>query len=149
MSRQKDKGTSFETDTVKFLRARLKDDRIERRALHGDKDMGDVFNIFAHGNEGIAECKNYDKWSKYDLDKWKAETVTQRGNAGADFALLIVHEKGCGEKRFGQNSCYMQIRDMEKVAGGSFTCIAGDSARDMWVRVTVEDACQMIEGVYL
>ena len=146
MSRQKAKGTDFETDTVKFLRARLKCDRIERRALHGSHDMGDIFNIPAHGFEGIAECKNYKTWSKADLDRWKSETIEQRGNANADFALLVVHEKGCGEKRFGQNSCYMQVRDLEKVMGGDFRCLSGESAKDLWVRVTLDDACKMMIG---
>lgn len=148
MSRQKAKGTTFETACVNFLRKRLGDDRIERRALHGARDLGDIFNIFAHGFEGIAECKDYKRWGKADLDEWKGQTVAQRGNADADFALLIVHEKGCGEKRFGQNSCYMQVRDLAKVMGGDFRCLAGESAMDMWMRVTLEDACQMIEGVY-
>ena len=148
MSKQKAKGTAFETACANFLRKRLGDDRIERRALHGARDLGDIFNIFAHGFEGIAECKDYKRWGKADLDEWKGQTVAQRGNADADFALLIVHEKGCGERRFGQNSCHMQVRDLVHVMGGDFRCIAGESAMDMWVRVTLEDACQMIEGVY-
>lgn len=148
MNKPKAKGTKFETACVKFLRERLGDDRIDRRALHGAHDMGDLHGIFAHGHEGIAECKDYAKWSKADLDRWKCQTECERGNADADFALLIVHESGVGKARFGQNSCYMQVRDLERVMGGDFRCIAGESAMDMWVRVTLEDACKMIEGVY-
>lgn len=147
-NRSKGKGTEFETRCVHFLRKRLNDDRIERRALHGAHDMGDIFNIFAHGHEGIAECKDYREFGPADLAKWREQTVAERGNADADFTLLIVHERGVGAKRFGQNSCHMQVRDLERVMGGDFRCLAGDTAKDMWVRVTLEDACVMIEGEY-
>jgi hypothetical protein len=130
------------------MRERLGDDRIERRALHGSRDLGDIYGIRAHGHEGVAECKDYKRWGKADLDAWKEQTAAERGNADADFSLLIVHEKGCGKARFGQNSCYMQVCDLVRVMGGDFRCIAGESAMETWVRVTLEDACQMIEGVY-
>lgn len=148
MSRQRAKGTAFETACVNFLRDRLGDERIERRALHGVRDMGDIYRLFAHGHEGIAECKDYKTWGKADLDKWKQQTVAERENAGADFALLIVHESGVGKKRFGQNSCHMQVRDLEKVIGSEFRCVAGESAMGMWVRVALDDACMMMGGVY-
>ena len=147
-NRPKAKGSRFDTDTVNFLRQRLDDDRIDRRALHGSHDMGDVYNIFAHGFEGIAECKDYKSWGKANLDAWKTQTMAERGNADADFALLVVHAKGCGKARFGENHCFMQVRDLERVMGGEMSCIAGETAKDMWVRVTLEDACKMIEGVY-
>jgi hypothetical protein len=148
MSRQKAKGTAFETACVRYLRERLGDDRIERRALHGNGDMGDLFGLYAHGHEGIVECKDYASWSKADLRRWQEQTVNERGNADADFALLIVHKKGCGAGRFGENHCYMQIRDLERVMGGDFRCLAGDTAKGMWVRVTADDACRMMLGYY-
>jgi hypothetical protein len=133
---------------VRYLRKRLGDDRIERRALHGSFDMGDIFNIVAHGRKGIAECKSVKKWAKADLESWQAQTIAERGNADADFALLVVHKAGVGPARFGQNHCYLQVRDLAKIAGGDFICLAGDGALDLWVRVTVEDACKMIQGDY-
>lgn len=141
-------GTRFESDCVSFLRERLDDDRIERRALHGSKDLGDIFGLHAHGHVGIVECKAHKKWGPADLAKWKEQTVAERGNADADFALLVVHKNGVGRKRFGENTCFMQVRDLEKIMGGDFTCIAGELAKALWVRVTLEDACVMIEGVY-
>lgn len=141
-------GTQFETDCVSFLRERLGDDRIERRALHGNRDLGDIFGLFAHGSEGVIECKCHKKWGPADLDKWKSQTVAERGNADADFALLVVHRNGVGRKRFGENDCHLQVRDLERVMGGDFRCLAGESAKEVWVRVTLEDACKMIEGVY-
>lgn len=148
MSKQRDIGTKFESACVKFLCKRLDDDRIERRALHGSYDLGDIRGLFAHGYQGIAECKSYKKWGPADLAEWKEQTIAERGNSDADFALLVVHRKGVGEKRFGENHCYMQVRDLVKVMGGEFRCLAGESAMEMWVQVTLEQACQMIEGIY-
>lgn len=148
MSKSKSRGTRFETACVRFLRKRLDDERIERRALAGAHDMGDVFGLVAHGHSGIAECKDYSKWGRADLDRWKAETVAERGNADADFALLVVHKTACGERRFGENHCFMQVRDLERVMGGDFRVLAGDTAKEMWVRVTLEDACRMMLGDY-
>ena len=50
-------GTAWETAVVRYTQAQLGDERIERRALHGARDMGDVHGLFAHGYEGIIECK--------------------------------------------------------------------------------------------
>lgn len=141
-------GTGFESMCVGYLRERLGDDRIERRAPHGSKDMGDVFGIVAHGHEGIAECKCHKTYGPALLSEWQEQTVAERGNAGADFALLVVHEPGCGKANFGRNSCYMQVRDLEAVMGGDFRCLAGELAMDMWVRVTMDDACRMMLGDY-
>lgn len=141
-------GTAFETACVRYLSERLSDDRIERRALHGSRDMGDIFNVFAHGREGIVECKCVKKWGKSDLQGWMEQTVEERGNADADFALLVVHKQGVGAKRFGENHCYMQVRDLESIVGGEFTCLAGDSAMGTWVCMPLETACMHILGEY-
>ncbi len=104
--------------------------------------MGDLYGIRAHGHEGIAECKSYKTYSRSDLVRWQAECEVERGNADADFVLLIVHEPSCGRARFGLNSCFVQIRDLEKVMGG--TVHAGESALGLWVRMTLDDACRLI-----
>lgn len=146
MSRQKAKGTAFETACVRYLRERLGDDRIERRALHGGRDMGDIFGLFAHGREGIVECKDVKNVGKALLDRFREQTVSERGNADADFALLVVHRAGVGAKRFGDNDCHMQVRDLERVMGGTFRCLAGESAKDMWVQSSLETVCRWILG---
>lgn len=145
-NRPKAKGTQFESACVGFLRERLDDDRIERRALHGNSDMGDIYGLVAHGHRGIVECKNYKEYGPSDLDDWKRQTEDERCNADADFALLVVHRRGIGRRRFGENDCFMQVRDLAKVMGGHV--YAGEGALDMWVRVSLEDACRMMEGLY-
>jgi len=144
VSKQRSIGTRFETACVGYLRRTLMDDRIERRALHGNKDMGDIFGLSVHGNKGIVECKSVKRIGRSLLDEFREQTVNERDNADSDFALLVIHKAGVGDKRFGENDCQMQIRDLEKIAGGSFTCLAGDSARDMWVSMTLGDACRIM-----
>ena len=145
MSRQRRKGTSFESAIVKWLRERLGIETIERQPMHGSRDTGDIKGLVAHGFSGIVEAKDHKSISPSLLEKWKAQTVVERENAGADFALLVVHKPGVGATRFGLNDCYMQIRDLAKVMGGKFTCHAGESAMGLWVHVTLEDACKMME----
>lgn len=144
MSKSKEKGTDFETQCVEYLRRRLEDDRIERRALHGAKDMGDIFGLHAHGYEGIVECKSYKSYGDAHIEKWRERTVDERGNADADFALLVVHRPGCGRMRFGRNWCHMQVRDLEKIADRVAPRHPDDPFLDTWVITTVDQACDFI-----
>ncbi len=144
MSRQKDKGTKFETACVRYLRKRLEDDRIDRAAMRGNRDAGDIHGLVAHGYRGIVECKDVADVPKSRLERYKAQTIVERGNADADFALLVIHTKGVGETRFGENDCHLQVRDLERVMGGEFRCLAGDSAKEMWVRADLETVCKWI-----
>jgi len=142
--RPKDKGTRFETACVRYLRKRLEDERIDRAAMRGNRDAGDIHGLVAHGRKGIVECKDYKSWSRSDLLDWQSQTVTERGNADADFALLVIHTKGVGETRFGDNACHLQVRDLERVMGGEFRCLAGDTAKEMWITANLETICKFI-----
>lgn len=147
-NKPKKKGTAFETACVKWLRHRLDDDRIDRRALSGSHDMGDLYGIWAHGLRGIAECKDYADWGDASLAKWQHETIREKGNADADFALLIVHRSGCGESRFGRNHCFMTIGDVLRASGngGAASTSVDVGTRATWVCMTLDDACRLIEG---
>ena len=144
-NKPKKKGTAFETACVSWLRKRLDDGRIDRRALKGAHDMGDLYGIWAHGLRGIAECKDYADWGDAELFKWQHETVNEKGNADADFALLIVHRKGCGESRFGRNHCYMTVGDVMRASGNVMAAV-DVGTRATWVCMALEDACRLIEG---
>ena len=148
MSRQRAKGTKFESACVKYLRKRLEDARIDRCAMHGNRDQGDIGGLRAHGRKGIVECKDYKSWSKSDLLDWQSQTIVERGNADADFALLVVHRKGIGETRFGENDCHLQVRDLERVMGGEFRCLAGNTAKEMWITANLETICKFIMSDY-
>lgn len=148
MARTKPKalGTDYETANVVYARERTGDERIERRAMHGSRDMGDVYGIRAHGLEGIMECKRVERLSDGLLDKFKAQALAERGNADADFVLLSVWRKGKGyqardgkaPKSFGENVCYVTIEDLLKIAGGR--------GMDTWVCLPLGAAFDLITG---
>ena len=78
-NRPKKIGTGFETAVCRYLRERLQDDRIERRALHGSKDCGDIYGLYAHGFDGIAECKAHKSWNQpARLAEWREQTLAER-----------------------------------------------------------------------
>lgn len=139
-------GTDYETANVVYARERTGDGRIERRAMHGSRDMGDVYGIRAHGHEGIMECKRVERLSDGLLDKFKAQALAERGNADADFVLLSVWRKGKGyqardgkaPKSFGDNVCYVTIEDLLKIAGGR--------GMDTWVCLPLGAAFDLITG---
>ena len=139
-------GTDYETANVVYARERTGDERIERRAMHGSRDMGDVYGIRAHGLEGIMECKRVERLSDALLDKFKAQALAERGNADADFVLLSVWRKGKGyqardgkaPKSFGENVCYVTIEDLLKIAGGR--------GMDTWVCLPLGAAFDLITG---
>ena len=143
-NRSKAKGSSFESQCVAYLRERLDDNGIERRALHGNNDMGDVFGLHAHGFTGIIECKNHKSYGPSDIMKWQAQTVAERENSGADFAVLLVHKAGVGRATFGRNTAYLQVRDLEKVAGNVAERYPHDPFLDVWVRVPFETVCDLM-----
>jgi hypothetical protein len=144
-NRSKALGTSYESQCVRYLRQKLCDDGIERRALHGNKDMGDVFGLKAHGHMGIVECKNVKRYGKADIDKWRGQTMDERKHAGADFALLVVHKPGCGEARFGDNYCHLQVRDLDVIQGYErYIRDLDDPLLDTWLTMDLETACDLM-----
>lgn len=146
MSRQVDKGTRWETLCRDELAARLGDERIHRKAHAGAHDTGDLGGIFAHGYEGVAECKWYKTYTRSDMLRWRAETLAERANANADFAVLLVHEPNKGLKRFADNTAWMTINDLHKVAGIEAKTV-WHGVGDMWVATTIGELCDMIVGV--
>lgn len=151
MSKQKDRGTAFETALVRYLREQLDDDRIERRAPHGSSDMGDVFGIRAHGWRGIAECKDYARYTDYDLGQWMRQTLVERDNADADFAMLVVHRRGksakAGAASFGKNVVWVTVGDLMRMGGLASGTSPWEDAEFVWVSTRLEDAVQLMLGV--
>lgn len=142
-TKPKDLGTAYETANVAYARERTGDERIERRAQHGSRDMGDVYGIRAHGHEGIMECKRVERVSDALLDRFKEQALNERDNADADFVLLSVWRRGKGyqtrdgkaPKSFGENVCYVTIEDLLKIAGGrgmgTWVCLPLSAAFDL------------------
>jgi hypothetical protein len=83
MSASKRKGTAFETLVVDWLR-----DHghrwVERRALTGNKDKGDV----------VLECKNE---RSFDLGTWVAEAQAEAANAGVHIWAVVAKRRMKGD----------------------------------------------------
>lgn len=147
MSKQKSKGTRLETALVRYARGRTGDESIDRVALHGNSDMGDVGGLRARGRSGIAECKNYRITTKKGtvapslLRRWQDETERERENSGSDFALLVIHRPGCSDRdheaeSFGRNWCWL--------TGASYEAITGEPHEEGWFQSTVSEVFDLM-----
>ena len=137
-------GTRFETAVVRHMRAALSDDRIERRALHGTQDMGDVYGIRAHGWDVICECKSHKDVTPALVAKWRDETLRERGNADAGAALLVV---SVYRAPVGRSEVHVTLRDLARIALPVAVCDGHmEMADGKWVRMTLDEACALIKG---
>lgn len=144
-NKPKAKGTAYETALVKYLRTRLLDDRIERRALHGNQDLGDIFGIRAHGYEGIAEAKAHAKVTPALIWEWRGQTLSERDNADADFGLLVIKNPN---KPIAQSTVHVTIRDLSRICPLIQLGMRDDWCDDEWVQMTLDEACRHIGGEY-
>lgn len=145
MSKEKAKGTRYETSVVRYLHEALGDPRAERAAPHGVADVGDIAHIWAHGFEGIAECKCYREVAPSDVARFRAETLAERKRVGADFALLVVSAYRRG---VAQSGVHVTIPDLTRICNGIQS--VGDLAQlydEHWVVMTLAEACNLMRGV--
>lgn len=146
MSRQKDVGTRFESQVVRYLREALEDERPERLALHGSKDRGDIGHIYAHGYEGIAECKAYSRVTPSLVARWRGETLDERENASAGFGLLVVSVYRAPVAR---SEVHVTLRDLSRICLGLSAATTPKLAamyEESWVVMTLEEACALMRG---
>lgn len=98
MSVARDKGTAAETAVVRWARANGFP-WADRGPLRGAHDQGDV--TLCPGV--IAEVKSHagaasvGQPAQAQLASWMAETETERANAEADIAILVVKRKGTSD----------------------------------------------------
>jgi predicted RND superfamily exporter protein len=86
MSKQKQKGTSAETAVVKHLKGHGYPN-VERRALTGAYDKGDISNFY----DIVIEVKNH---ANPRLDEWMEELKTEIKNAEASTGVVIHKRRG-------------------------------------------------------
>ena len=123
MSRQRQKGTKFETGAVNHGNKRLGGDGLYRAALSGNADKGDVHGLHIHGKKVVVECKDE---GRYDIPGWLREAETERGNADAEYGVCLFHLKGVGPKRFGENAVVMTYDTLLAIAAGGFDMLEGE-----------------------
>lgn len=93
MSRQKQKGTAFESAIVEYLQNQLCDDTIERRALNGTADRGDISGVTFCGYRMVLECKNENRMR---LAEYMREAETEAANDNAHYYAVIHKKRGVG-----------------------------------------------------
>lgn len=152
-NRSKSKGTQFESSVAEYLKMVLEQPQIERRALHGSTDMGDVYRIFGqNGLEGIAECKDHRTVTDSLVERWRAQTLSERDEAHADFGLLVIHRRGKAAKwtsaSFGENVVQLTIGDLLKLMGMADSLSEWDDLNWMWVSMPLRQACTILRGEY-
>lgn len=144
-NRPKDVGTAFETACARWLSERL-GQRVERRALHGTMDEGDLGWLRSStGLDGIVECKagrQAEAAAPADVAEWRRQTDAERENARAGFALLVLKTRNVGEARFGRTRCDLTVADLCRLLGMA-PCAASES---VWVTVDLECACWCVLG---
>jgi len=86
-------GAAFETAVCKYLRWALDDPRIQRLRLHGAKDIGDIGNVYWHGELITIECKTT---KRTNYGKHLREALTEAGNADSRFAFVVQKIPGIG-----------------------------------------------------
>lgn len=140
-------GTRFESAVVKYLREGLEDERPERLALHGSKDMGDIGHVYAHGFEGVIEAKSHKKITPGLIDEWRRQTLDERENSDSDFALLVVNKYNSS---MGQSQVHVTIRDLARICLGmrvATTPKLSELYDSQWVVMSLDDAIYLMRGV--
>lgn len=93
MSKQKQKGTAFESAIVEYLQNQLCDETIERRALNGTCDRGDITGVTFCGQRMTLECKNENRMR---LAEYMREAETEATNDNAHYYAVIHKKRGVG-----------------------------------------------------
>ena len=110
MSRQKQKGTAFESAIVEYLQNQLCDDTIERRALNGTCDRGDISGVTFGGHRMTLECKNENRMRLADYVR---EAEKEATNDAAHYYAVIHKKRGVGistPQTVGQQYVTMPLR---------------------------------------
>ena len=93
MSKSKQKGTFAETAIVEYLKQFWSN--VERRALSGSNDKGDIANV----PNAIIEIKNQ---KSYKIPEWIKETEQERINAGTPYGVLVIKPNKVGITKIDQ-----------------------------------------------
>ena len=115
MSKQKQKGTSFETAVKNYIIDVMDTDEehIHREVLHGTQDVGDITGLKINGHKIVIECKNYG--SSQPMPQWLREAHAECLNASAVAGVVVSKRRGIGLKSMGEQLVSMTLEDFLKI----------------------------------
>lgn len=146
-TKAKRQGSDYEARVCLFMSVALGQDGIERRALHGSNDMGDIFGIDVHGFECVAECKSV---RRPDIDGYRAETLRERDAAGADIGILVCAGYSAPSEAFPQgkrlptrlSTVHITLRDLALLVPELTLAEGMERGGDsVWVQMTLNEFC--------
>lgn len=135
MNRSKQKGTAFETAVTKFMRLYYP---VERRALQGAHDTGDIAGLTIHGQPIVVECKNT---RQLNISEHMKEAIREAQNAHAAFPVLVQHAPRIGFDKpdnTGQQWAILQLSDFMQLL-----YLAGGNDAETW-DTTLSDFLQKV-----
>lgn len=109
----RDKGTRLESQVAAYM-ARCTGDPVERRALHGANDMGDLKGLRAHGGEVVVECKSHGHLTLGKMLDALEQAEVERGNADAVAGVCVFKREGVTDRkvsRAGDHLVLTTLRD--------------------------------------
>lgn len=106
MSKSKQKGTLAETAVADYFRQTFP--AVERRALSGVNDKGDISNVPGC----VIEVKNQ---RSYKIHEWMKETDTERINARADIGVLVIKPNGVGVSKVNEWWAVVSLETVTKL----------------------------------
>lgn len=146
-TKSKRQGSGYEAQVRNFMAAALNQPGIERRALHGVNDMGDIFGIDVHGFECIAECKAV---RDPRIEEHRAETLRERDNAGADIGILVCAGYSTPSAAFPDgrrlptrlSTVHITLRDLALLVPELTLAEGmGEYGDTVWVQMTLTEFC--------
>lgn len=105
MSKQRQKGTAFETAAARHFSEQLGVD-VRRNPLMASLDQGDLFGVKARGKHFCVECKNE---STYKLAEWMTELEREMTHSDTDVGCVLFHRRGVGLTNMGQQYVLMTL----------------------------------------
>lgn len=118
----KQAGSSFERKVADYLKACLGAD-IDRQVKTGNKDKGDIRGVYLAGKPVVIECKDYG--GKHELPKWYGEAETERGNADAEYGVVVWKRRGTTKP--AEQHVSMTLETFAQLIAGGRDLIGGNN----------------------
>ena len=105
MSKERAKGTNFETFIVNYLKNFYP--HVERRTLHGTLDKGDIAGT---DPRLVWECKNQ---KTLNFSGWLHEAENERVNANAEIGIVVAKRRNYGNPAY--QYALVRLEDLVKL----------------------------------